>query len=70
MHIDLESLTDAQLRTELDKYLRLFDVAHAALLRLSTAGRDAGAMRRDAADTLAVIDSYPDHPLFAARSAQ
>ena len=65
MHIDLESLTQSQLKHELDKHLRLFDVAHNALLRLSTAGRDAEAMRKDAAETLAVINSYPDHPMFA-----
>ncbi len=68
MHINLEALTEPQLRTELDKYFRLFDVAHGALLRLA-AGRDADAMRRDAADTLAVIDAYPDHPRFAAPSS-
>ena len=68
MHIDLEALSEPQLRTELDKYLRLFDVAHTALLRLA-AGRDAESMRRDAADTLAVIDAYPDHPRFAAPSS-
>jgi hypothetical protein len=66
MHIDLESLTESQLKSELDKYLRLFDVAHSALLRLSAAGRDAESMRKDAAETLAVIASYPNHPLFTA----
>ena len=69
MHIDLEQLSDTQLRSELEKYLRLFDVAHGALLRLS-AGHDAGAMRKDAADTLAAIAGYPDHPLFAAARRQ
>ena len=69
MHIDLEALTEPQLRTELDKYLRLFDVAHGALLRLAAPGRDAQSMRRDAADTLAVIDAYPDHPMFTAPSS-
>ena len=63
MHIDLEQLSDTQLRSELEKYFRLFDVAHGALLRLS-AGHDAGAMRKDAADTLAAIACYPDHPMF------
>jgi len=69
MHIDLEQLSDTQLKSELEKYLRLFDVAHGALLRLS-AGRDAEAMRKDAADTLAAIAGYPDHPLFASPSRE
>jgi hypothetical protein len=70
MHIDLDSLTQAQLKAELEKNLRLFDVAHRALLRISGPGRDAEALRKDAADTLAVINAYPDHPLFAARASK
>ena len=65
MHLDLAGLGEAQLRAELEKYLRLFDLAHAALLRLSSSQGDAEAKRRDAAQTLAIIDAYPDHPLFA-----
>ncbi len=64
MTLDLSGLSQAELRDELDKYIRLFDVAQAALLRLSASRSDADAMRRDAAETLAIIDRYPDHPLF------
>lgn len=66
MRVDLESLSEAQMKSELEKYLRLFDVAHRALLRLSAPAIDAEAMRKDAMDTLVLIDRYPDHPLFAA----
>jgi len=67
MHIDLETLTEPELRAQLEKYMRLFDAAHGALLRLSAAQLDADAMRRQIADTLQVIDSYPDHPRFRAQ---
>lgn len=66
MHIDLDALTESELRSQLDKYLRLFDVAHGALLRLSAAQLDADTMRAQIADTLKVIDSYPAHPTFSA----
>jgi TraM recognition site of TraD and TraG len=45
------------LRDQLDKHLRLFDLAHAAL-GLSSPGADADTMRRDAAETLAIIDCH------------
>jgi hypothetical protein len=64
MHIDLEHFTESELKSQLDRYMRLFDVAHGALLRLSVAPLDADAMRTQIADTLKVIDSYPDHPAF------
>jgi len=67
MHIDLETLTDPELRAQLDKYMRLFDAAHGALLRLSAAQLDADTMRTQIADTLRVIDSYPEHPRFRAQ---
>jgi len=67
MHIDLETLTESELRAQLDKYMRLFDVAHGTLLRLSATQLDADTMRTQIADTLKVIDSYPDHPRFRAQ---
>jgi len=67
MHIDLENLTESELRSQLDKYMRLFDVVNGTLLRLSAAQLDADTMRTQIADTLQVIDSYPDHPRFRAQ---
>lgn len=64
MQIDVSALSETELRTQLEKHLRLFDVAYAALLRVSSPGSDTDSMRKDAADTLAILDSYPDHPLF------
>jgi hypothetical protein len=68
MRIDVSAFAESELRTQLEEHLRLFDVAYAALLRLSSPGNDAEAVRKDAADTLAIIDRYPDHPLFSSRS--
>jgi hypothetical protein len=65
MRIDVSALPETELRVQLEKHLRLFDVAYAALLRLSSPGNDADAMRKDAAETLAILDRYPDHPLFS-----
>ena len=65
MLMDVSALSETDLRTQLEKHLRLFDVAYAALLRVSSPGNDAEAMRKDAANTLAIIDRYPDHPLFS-----
>lgn len=64
MHIDLENLSEPELKAQLDKYMRLFDVAQGALLRLSMAQLDADTMRKQITDTLRVIDSYPDHRTF------
>lgn len=70
MHIDHENLTESELKSQLDKYMRLFDVANGTLLRLSAAQLDANTMRMQIADTLKVIDSYPDHPIFRAMSPE
>ena len=70
MHIDLEALTESELRSQLDKYMRLFDVAHGALLRLSAAQLDADTMRTQIADTLKIIDGYPDNPTFRVMSPE
>ncbi|MGC4087274.1 MAG: hypothetical protein QM756_05080 [Polyangiaceae bacterium] len=65
MRIDVSTLTETELRAQLEKHLRLFDVAYGALLRLSSPGNNAEAIHKDAADTLAILDRYPDHPLFS-----
>ena len=67
MHIDLEQLSDTQLRSELEKYLRLFDVAHGALLRLADARMDADAMRKQVTDAIKTIEAYPNHLAFTTR---
>jgi hypothetical protein len=70
MILDLEGMPETKLRSELEKYMRLFDVAHGTLLRLSHTKLDADAMHKDAADALKTIDSYPNHPRFTARLQQ
>jgi hypothetical protein len=70
MNLDLEGLSETKLKSELEKYMRLFDVAHGTLLRLSHAQLDADAMRKQLAEAVNVIDSYPNHPRFTARLQQ
>lgn len=70
MHLDLEHFTEPELKSLLDKYLRLFDVAYGSLQRLSTPHLDAEAMRKDAAETLKIIDSYPNHPRFTVNPSE
>jgi hypothetical protein len=64
MHIDIEALTESELKSQLDQYMRFFDVAHGTLLRLSAAHLDAETMRTQIADALKVIGRYPDSPAF------
>jgi hypothetical protein len=64
MILDLEGMPETKLKSELEKYMRLFDVAHGTLLRLSHAQLNAEAMRKQIADAIKTIESYPDHPTF------
>jgi hypothetical protein len=64
MHIDLDSFSEPELKEQLDRYMRLFDVAHGALLRLSDVQLDAESLRKQIADILQILDSYPNHPAF------
>ena len=70
MHLDLEGLSEAKLKDELEKYMRLFDVAHGTLLRLSHAQLDTDAMRKQLADAVKVIESYPNHPRFTVHAQE
>jgi hypothetical protein len=67
--VELESLTQAQLKEQLEKHVRLFDVAYRALLRLSASDRaDAAVMQQDAAETVALINRFPNDPIFRSGS--
>lgn len=71
MNLDLENLTQPELKSQLEKYMRLFDVVHGTLLRLSLVRLDAEAMRTQmAADAIKIIEYYPNHPAFTAQPTE
>ena len=63
MLIPYDHLTREELIARLDKADRLFDVAYQALLVMSVSdgSRD---LKKDAADTVALIQRYPSDPAY------
>jgi len=64
MLIDVSTLSRGRAAGPVREVSPLFDVACVALLRLSSPANEAGPCVRTVA--LAIIDRYPDHPLFSA----
>lgn len=64
MYISYDHLSEQEVRKELDKYTRLFDVAFNALLCIAAPG-NARDLQKDAQRAIDLIGRYPADPVYS-----